>query len=1173
MSSRGLSLDDKYRAENGRVLLSGIEALVRLPLDQIRYDRSAGLKTAGFISGYRGSPLSGFDQRLIKASALLDAHDIHFQPGVNEDLAATAVWGSQQACLHPGARTDGVFGIWYGKAPGVDRTGDAFKHANMSGTWPKGGVLAIAGDDPLAKSSSLPNQSEFAFIDAEMPVLTPSSVQEVLDLGLHGLALSRYSGLWTGLIALADLMDGSATVSVDPARLSSSLPPDDALPRHISLEGLQIPNRMALEEALRQRRLPAALRYARANGLNRIVAGADEARIGLLTSGKSWSALLSAFDLLGLDLSDAERLGFRLMKVAMPWPLEPEGIKDFTTGLDAILVIEAKRPLIESQVKDQLYHLPADRRPRIAGKTDPGGAPLFSETGDLDALTIAAALLRLLPESDEIPAMRQRLRLAEGRQDRHRKLATPSPRTPHFCSGCPHSRSTRIPDGSRAMAGIGCHIMTQWTRLPEKGNEATEASPAEGYSQMGGEGVAWIGQAPFTDTEHVFINLGDGTYYHSGLLAIRAAVAADVSVTYKILYNDAVAMTGGQSVDGPLSIERIVDQLKAESVSRIAVVSETPRRFGHGALPSDVKLVDRSELNMVQKDLRLFKGVSVLIFDQTCAAEKRRRRKRGLAPEAEKRVMIHDRVCEGCGDCSRQSNCLSVEPIETTFGTKRRINQSSCNQDLSCTDGFCPSFVTIEGGERQKPATPIARIIAEAAALPVPEGPAVDASASILLPGVGGTGVTTVSAVLAMAAHLDGRRVSSTDMTGLAQKGGAVLSYLRFGPENSPIAGGRMLPGGADLVIGCDLLVSASADGLELCSPERTSVIADRTVAPSGRFARFQEAMPSSDDLAARLRRVAGEIEIVDAGDAAEALFGDRIFANMMLIGAAYQRGKLPISAEAIERAIVLNGAAKDANKAAFHAGRVLVAAPQRLMIESADPVLAEDEHLDRLIARLADELTAYQSAALADHFRSIVARVRFVDGGLDDDRLPLSRAVAENLFKLMAYKDEYEVARLYADPAFKERVRREFGPEARVSVQLAPPLLSRIDPTTGRPRKRRFGPWVFRVFSVLAKLKRLRGTWLDPFGWTSERRMERRLIEDYVSVINRLLPSLSTQNYEIAIALASLPQDTSGFGPIKASRVEAAKAEETKLLAAFQRMDAEPSRPDDVAALAIAAE
>lgn len=1166
MSSRGISLDDKYTAETGQVLLSGIDALVRLPIEQIRRDRQGRLDTAGFISGYRGSPLGGYDQRLAKAKKPLDEHDIHFQPGINEDLAATAVWGSQQVNLHQGAQKDGVFGMWYGKAPGVDRTGDVFKHANMTGTWHRGGVLAIAGDDPLAKSSSMPNQSEFALVDAEMPILTPADIQDVLDLGLHGIAMSRFSGLWTGMIALADLMDGSATVAVDPGRLDMALPDDDGVPRHISLDALQVPNRIMLEERVRLRALPAALRYARTNKLNRVMAGSHEARLGLLISGKSWSATLAALDLLGLGLGDADRLGLRLMKVTMPWPLEPEGVEAFASGLETVLVVEAKRPLIETQLKDRLYHLPADRRPAVAGKTDPSGAPLLSETGDLDAMAVAHALLKLLPMSDETAAMAERLsRIERDEQDRL-GLATPSLRTPHFCSGCPHSRSTRVPAGSRAMAGIGCHIMTQWM-----GGEATGRSPAEGYSQMGGEGVAWLGQAPFTETEHVFVNLGDGTYHHSGLLAIRAAVAADARVTYKILYNDAVAMTGGQTVDGQQSVEQIVAQVRAEGVRRIVVVSEQPERFSAGSLPGDVPIHEREKLNAVQEELREVRGVSVLIFDQTCAAEKRRRQKRGLAPAAKAKVLINDRVCEGCGDCSRQSNCLSVEPIETAFGTKRRINQSSCNQDLSCTDGFCPSFVTIEGGVSAKPETPVDHIMSAASTLPRPTVPA-GGRANVLLPGIGGTGVTTLSAILAMAAHLDGLSVASTDVTGLAQKGGAVLSFLRFGPSDQPITGAKMLPGTADLVIGCDLLVTAGEDCLKLCSPERTVVFADHALAPTGRFALFQETAVSSDDLAARVRRVAGPVHILDAGDAAEASFGDRIYANMMLAGAAFQKGALPLSLDAIEQAIALNGVSAETNRAAFHAGRVLAAAPGLL---SSDDGGSEDrgaEDLDTLIGRLSNELAAYQDTALAGRFRGVIAKVRLADGSLANGKSTLSEAVAKNLFKLMAYKDEYEVARLYSDPAFRSKIQAQFGEKARVSVQLAPPLLSRTDPATGRPRKMTFGPWIFPLFSILARFKGLRGTHLDPFGWTSERQMERELVRDYLELIERILPSLADANYETAVALTALPESISGFGPVKVAKVEAAKVREIEFLASFERIDP-IAAPTEETPWAIAAE
>jgi len=1148
MSSRGLSLDDKYQAETGDVLVTGIEALVRLPMDQIRRDRSGGLKTAGFISGYRGSPLGGYDQRLASAKSFLEQHDIHVQQGLNEDLAATAVFGSQQVNLHPGAKADGVFGIWYGKAPGVDRTGDVFKHANMAGTWHQGGVLAIAGDDPLGKSSSLPSQSEFAFIDAEIPILTPADIQDVLDFGLHGLALSRYSGLWVGMIALADLMDGSATINVDPKRLSI-IRPDDDLGGPITMEGLQVPNRLQSEERLRGLRLPAVLRYARANGLNRVMADSQTPRIGLAVSGKSWSALLAALDLLGLSLRDAERLGLRLMKIGMPWPLEAVGMRAFAQGLQRVFVIEPKRALIETQLKEQFYGLPADRRPAILGKTDLDGQPLLSDIGDLDPLSIAKALIPQLSENDETAAMAERLVRIERDRKQAKLLASSSVRPPHFCSGCPHSRSTRLPEGSRAMAGIGCHIMTQWM-----GGEASGRGPAEGYSQMGGEGVAWLGQAPFTETPHVFANLGDGTYHHSGILAIRAAVAANARITYKILYNDAVAMTGGQSVDGPLSVEQIAAQMKAEGVQRIVVLSEEPDRFEEGAFADNVDVFDRSELLPVQKDLREFSGPSVLIFDQTCAAEKRRRRKRKLAPPPKQRVMINDRVCEGCGDCSRQSSCLSVEPIKTGFGDKRRINASSCNQDLSCLEGFCPSFVLVEGGAPQKPETPIEQIEAAAATLPLPASPNEDARANILLPGIGGTGVTTISAILAMAAHHDGLKVVSADMTGLAQKGGAVLSYLRFAPSEQVISGAKMLPGTADLVLACDPLVAAGAGCLELCSPGRTTVIADQSVAPTGSFALFQEQSPSSDDLAARLRRVAHAVHVLDAGGYAETLFGDRIFQNMMLVGAAFQIGALPLSLQSIEQAIKLNGVAAAKNMAAFQAGRVLAAAPDRLPRHENAEDIPFEESLDGLVGRLSAELEAYQNKALADRYRRQIAHVRLADRGVDEGPLALTEAVARNLFKLMAYKDEYEVARLYSAPAFREKLEQAFGKEAKASIQLSPPVLARIDPETGRPKKMTFGPWLFSLFGLLAKMKGLRGRWFDPFGWTEERRQERHLIERYDQLISRLLPSLSDQNYETAVALASLPEEIRGFGPVKADAIKAVEAKEETLLQSFDR-------------------
>ena len=1151
MHRKNVSLDDKYRCEQGEVLINGIQALVRLPLDQIRQDRRRGLKTAGFISGYRGSPLGGYDQQLARIKSLLDEHDIHVEPGVNEDLAATAVWGSQQVNLHPGARVDGVFGLWYGKGPGVDRTGDVFRHANMAGTSPLGGALAIAGDDPMAKSSSLPCQSEFAFVDAEMPILTPADIQDVLDLGLHGIALSRYSGLWTGLIALADTMDGSATVNADPARLLMTLPPTDDAARHITLQALQLPYRQASERRLRDLKIPAALDYARVNRLNRVVWGDDQANIGIAASGKNWQALMAAFDLLGIDQERAEHLGLRTMKIMMPWPLEPETAEAFARGLETILVVEAKRPLIEPQIKDQLYHLDSARRPDVLGKRDRFGAPLLSETGDLSAMDIAAVLLKILPQNDRTLAMRTAFEWLQVREDQGKAESSPERRTPHFCSGCPHSRSTRVPDGSRMMAGIGCHIMGQLM-----GGESRGFGLEDGYSQMGGEGIAWLGQAPFTETRHLFVNLGDGTYHHSGLLAIRAAIAAKATITYKILFNDAVAMTGGQAVDGPLTVDQIARQLRAEGVRSITVVSEHPERLDRAGFPEDVTIHEREKLGEVQRDLRETDGVSVLIFDQTCAAEKRRRRKKGLYPKAKKHAFINDRVCEGCGDCSLQSNCPSVEPIETPFGTKRRINQSACNQDLSCVDGFCPSFVTIEGASpATSTKTDLAPVFKAADSLPMPAAPSETAAANLVIPGIGGTGVTTIAAVLAMAAHIDGRRTATLDITGLAQKGGAVVSYLRFGPNDRPLFGAKPVPGKADLLIACDPLVAAGADCLISCSPEHTYAVADATIAPTAAFILHQSLDYRNDDPAGRLRSAVRKLGAWDASGTAEQLLGDAIYGNMILVGAAFQEGHLPLSLDAIEQAISLNGVAAQPNRAAFHAGRLLAAAPERLALRPKEPA-HEGESLDGLIQRLAAELEAYADHRLAARFTGLIAEVRLAETALGTGALALTEAVAKNFYKLLAYKDEYEVARLHSDPGFRARLRSEFGDGAKVRLHLAPPLLSRIDPVTGRPKKMAFGPWIFPLLRGLAALKPLRGTMVDPFGWTEERRLERTLIGDYEKTIQTLLPALSPARHQAAVEIAALPTNIRGFGPIKMKSIETTRAKERELLDRFNRLD-----------------
>ncbi|HKJ60463.1 MAG TPA: indolepyruvate ferredoxin oxidoreductase family protein, partial [Hyphomicrobiales bacterium] len=826
MTALRISLDDKYTSEAGRFLLTGTQALVRLPLDQIRADRRAGHKTGGFISGYRGSPLGGYDQQLARAARFLKDHNIHFQPGVNEDLAATAVWGSQQVHLRPSATVDGVFGIWYGKTPGVDRSGDAFKHANMTGTAPLGGVVAIAGDDPQAKSSTLACQSEFAFMSAEIPVLAPSGVQDLLDLGLHAIALSRFSGLWVGMAATSDVVDGSATIDVDPARLEILIPEDHGEARHISMELLSLARRHETERSLRMIRLPLVRQYARLNRLNRIMIDSRRARLGIAVNGKNWQAMLDALRLLGIDEAEADRLGLRIMKVAMPWPLDMEDMREFSDGLERILVIEAKRTLIETQICEALYNLPDGNRPAIYGKTDDHGETLLPVTGDMHAENIAPALYRMLPEEARSDAMSAALHRLEDRAAQGLLLATPNPRTPYFCSGCPHNSSTVVPDGSIALAGIGCHVMAQ----------AMPGHSAEATTHMGAEGTTWIGQAPFTRDRHIFVNLGDGTYFHSGYLAIRAAIAAKVNITYKILFNDAVAMTGGQPVDGHLTVADVARQVAAEGAARIEIVAEEPERHSRHALPRGVTIHGREDLDQVQRDLRKIEGVSVLIYDQTCAAEKRRRRKRGEYPVPHKRLFLNDRVCEGCGDCSVQSNCISVEPLETAYGTKRRINQSTCNMDYSCAKGFCPSFVEVEGAELPGPETSPRSLIAAAADLPAPSRDLDSQEFKILFAGIGGMGVTTVSAILAMAAHIDGKQAAALDITGLAQKGGAVLSHLSIAPTGAPEPVAKIAPGRTDALIAGDVIVAAGGDSLAMCDPERTRAVTDSDFAPTAEF-------------------------------------------------------------------------------------------------------------------------------------------------------------------------------------------------------------------------------------------------------------------------------------------------------------------------------------------------
>jgi indolepyruvate ferredoxin oxidoreductase len=1150
---RAVTLDDKYALERGRVFLTGIQALVRLPILQRQRDAAAGRNTAGFVSGYRGSPLGGLDQALARAKRFLDQHHIVFQPGVNEDLAATALWGTQQVNLFRGAKYDGVFGLWYGKGPGVDRCGDVFRHANACGTSKYGGVIACAGDDHAAKSSTLPHQTDHVFKAVLMPVLYPASVQEYLDLGVHGYAMSRYSGCWVAFKCVTDVVESSASVYVDPDRVRIKLPTDFELPP----DGLNIrwPDPFLLqEERLLHHKLYAALAYARANDLNRVVIDSPAARLGIITSGKAYMDVRQALEDLGIDERLAAEIGLRVYKCGMIWPLESEGVRRFAQGLEEILVVEEKRQFLEYQLKEELYNWREDVRPRVIGKFDekgewslPHGEWLLPAANELSPGIIAKAIASRIARFYTSDRIKARLAFLEAKE---KALAQPRiavQRVPYFCSGCPHNTSTRVPEGSRATAGIGCHFMAVWM------DRATAT-----FSHMGGEGVAWLGQAPFTEERHIFANLGDGTYYHSGLLAIRAAVAAKAPITYKILYNDAVAMTGGQRVDGPLSVPMIVSQVAAEGVEKIVIVTDEPEKYRAIALKPAVPVRHRDDLDQVQRELREHPGVSILVYDQTCAAEKRRRRKRGTFPDPQKRAFINELVCEGCGDCSVQSNCVSVEPLETEFGRKRTINQSSCNKDYSCVKGFCPSFVTVEGGRVRR-----GKALAEGPdawpKLPEPAAASIDRPYNILLTGIGGTGVITVGALLGMAAHIEGKGVSVLDMTGLAQKNGAVMSHVRIGRQPGDIHAVRIAAGEADCVIGCDMVVAAGAEAQSKMQAGRTRLVINSAEVPTAEFTRNPNWLFPGSDMQAELKAAVGaaSAEFVDATRLATALMGDAIATNPFMLGFAYQKGLIPVSAAAIGRAIELNGVAVEANKASFLWGRR--AAHELARVEKvATPaeVIPISQHLsrslDELIARRAEFLTDYQDAAYAARYRRLVDRVRQVesDRGLGTK---LTDAVARYFFKLMAYKDEYEVARLFTRPEFKQRLEAAFEGDYALKFHLAPPILAKPDPVTGVPRKREFGPWVMTAFRLLARLRGLRGTALDIFGRTEERRMERQLIADYEKTVDELLAKLGRDNHATAVAIASIPDEIRGFGHIKLRSLKTAKANEADLLAAFR--------------------
>jgi indolepyruvate ferredoxin oxidoreductase len=1153
-----VTLDDKYVLEKGRVYLTGTQALVRLPMLQRQRDAAVGLNTGCFISGYRGSPLGGFDQALWSARRFVERNHIKFQPAINEELAATAVWGSQQLGLFPGAKYDGVFAVWYGKGPGVDRSGDALKHGNSAGTAPHGGVLALAGDDHTCKSSTLAHQSELAFVDALIPVLNPAGVEEILDFGLFGWAMSRYSGCWVALKTVAETMDSSASIAVAPDRVQIALPEDFEMPPGgLNLRWPDPP--LDQEARLHRYKLPAALAFACANRLDRIVIDAPQSRFGIVTTGKSYLDVRQALEELGIGGAEAAALGLRLYKVAMPWPLEPDGARRFAEGLQEVLVVEEKRAVIETQLKEQLYNWPADRRPRLVGKCDESGQWILPSNGELSPGQIARVIATRLAGFGGAPWLTERVARLDARERPSGGNVIPFARTPYFCSGCPHNTSTRVPEGSRALAGIGCHYLSQFM----------DRSTAT-FTQMGGEGAAWIGQAPFTETAHVFANIGDGTYTHSGILAIRAAVASGVNMTYKVLFNDAVAMTGGQPLDGGLTVPRVAAQLAAEGVRQVVIVTDEPDKYPLGTeFPHGSTVRHRDELDTVQRELREIPGVTAIVYDQTCAAEKRRRRKRGRFPDPPQRVFINDLVCEGCGDCSQTSNCLSVVPVETEFGRKRAIDQSSCNKDFSCLKGFCPSFVTVHGGNLKKriPALPspasgggsgrggAALPGDDLPPLPEPALPALAEPYGILVTGVGGTGVVTIGALLGMAAHLEGKGVGVLDQLGMAQKGGAVLSHVRIADRPDAIHAVRIANGGARLLLGCDLVVSASAEALAKLHPGTTRAIVNSHETITGDFTRNPNLAFPGEDLCGAVAAATGQggAEFVDATRLSTGLLGDSIATNLFMLGYAYQQGLVPVSAAAIERAIELNGVAVGFNRSAFAWGRR--AAIDLALVETrAVPKAAEAEShrltetLDEIIARRIAFLAAYQNAAYAERYAGRIRRLREVEA-VRAGGTAVTEAAARALFKVMAYKDEYEVARLYAETDFAQRVSEQFEGPYKLRFHLAPPLLADRDPATGHLQKRTYGPWMLTAFRLLARLRGLRGTPFDIFGRTAERRAERRLIGEYEAVLDEIERALSSENHATAIELARLPLEIRGFGHVKEQNLKRVKQREAALL------------------------
>jgi indolepyruvate ferredoxin oxidoreductase len=1167
-----VTLDDKYSLDYGRAFMSGVQALVKLPMLQRLRDAQQGKNTAGFISGYRGSPLGGYDQALWKASTYLKAQNIVFQPGVNEELAATALWGTQMNGFAPVGtnKFDGVFGIWYGKGPGVDRCSDVFKHANMAGTTPWGGVIAVAGDDHISKSSTAAHQSDHIFKACGTPVFFPTNVQEILDLGIHAFAMSRFSGVWSGMKTIQEIVESSATAMIDPERVNIVMPTDFEMPPG----GLHIrwPDHALEQEArLMHYKWYAALAYIRANRLNHNVIEGPNDRYGIMASGKAYNDTRQALLDLGLDDAACRQLGIRLHKVNVVWPLEAQLTRDFATGLQEILVVEEKRQVIEYQLKEELYNWRSDVRPNVLGKFNDLGADhaggewsmpnptantLLRANADLNPALIAKALVQRLKKTgilesggaDMVARVEAQMAILEAKERSMQVLQADgvagADRVPWFCSGCPHNTSTVVPEGSRAMAGIGCHYMANWM------DRATV-----GFTQMGGEGVPWIGQSPFSTEKHIFANLGDGTYFHSGLLAIRQSIAAGVNITYKILYNDAVAMTGGQQVgerpEGH-SVLQIAESLHAEGAAKVVVVSDEPEKYQGVAIPGTyngekVQVRHRDQLDDIQREFREIAGTTAIIYDQTCATEKRRRRKRGTAVDPAVRVVINELVCEGCGDCSVKSNCMSVEPLETEFGRKRTINQSTCNKDVSCVKGFCPSFITVEGGQLKKKSKAKAATPAELGVLPEPVIPALDGGRvwGIVVAGVGGTGVITIGQLLGVAAHIEGKGIVTQDAAGLAQKGGATWSHVLIGDTQNDIRTTRVGTAAADLILACDPIVTVNYETMARMREGRTHVALNSHSVPTASFVKNANWQNPQDACGVQIAKAVGAdgVGSFDADAAATQLMGDTIFVNPMILGYAWQKGWIPLGHASLMRAIELNGVAIEANKAAFAWGRQAAHRPAD-MAQRLNPgqvvEFKKRDTVESLVARRVEFLTAYQNAAYAEQYRAFVQKVQQAEGTAVG-KTTLSETVARYLFKLMAYKDEYEVARLHSDTAFLARVNGMFEGDFTLNYHLAPPATAKKN-AKGELLKKKYGPSMLTGFKLLAKLKGLRGTALDPFGRTEERKTERALIGEYRGHIEEVLAGLNAGNHALALEIASLPEQIRGYGHVKERNLAAAR-------------------------------